>query len=137
MNSYQGAAGSRDCTLRTSPLPRILEPFLHSVVAEEGSGVSLTMLSVLARRDLDPWAEAATYARLPPAEAESRLATLITDSVPSLDADPNFIAACLVKLLPSTSPIRSAPINPTWPFLRRIVMKFKEALALRNQKDRR
>ena len=64
------------------------EPFLHSVVAELDSGVSLTVLSVLARRDLDPWDEASNYARLSPTEAECQLATLIAESVSSPDADP-------------------------------------------------
>jgi hypothetical protein len=111
--------------------------FLHSVVAEQQDGVALTMLSVLARRDLDPWAEAAQYARLAPAEAESQLATLIAETVSSLDADPHFIAACLVKLLPSTPAIQLDRIKPIWPFFSRTVMKLKEALALRNQNGRR
>jgi hypothetical protein len=129
------AIGQR--TVQSIVLGGQFEPFLHSVVAEQDTGVSLTMLSVLARRDLDPWTEAANYARLPPTEAQSQLAALIADSVSSLEADPHFIAACLVKLLPSTSAVQLAQIEPMWPFLRRAVVKLKEALSFGNQKDRR
>jgi hypothetical protein len=111
--------------------------FLHAVVVEQYDGVALTMLSVLARLDLDPWAAAANFARLPPAAAESQLARLIAESVSGLEADPYFIAACLVKLLPSTSAIQLARIKPIWPFFSRTIMKLKEALAFRNQNDRR
>jgi hypothetical protein len=130
-----GLDGARRCTphdrgTRTvqSIYTSQFEPFLHSVVAELDSGVSLTMLSVLARRDLDPWDEASNYARLSPTDAECQLATLIAESVSSPDADPHFIAACLVSLLPSKSAVHMTEIEPFWPVLRRTVAKLKEAL---------
>lgn len=40
------------------------EDFLFSVVGEEQNGMQLTVLSALARLDLDPWAEAARLSEL-------------------------------------------------------------------------
>jgi hypothetical protein len=41
------------------------DAFLYAPVDEEGNGVLLSVLSALARLDVDPWREAAELARMP------------------------------------------------------------------------
>ena len=62
----------------------------------------LSVLSALARLDIDPWQEAAKLARLPGETATQRLAALIAElpDEPSADPDPVTIAARLIALLP-------------------------------------
>lgn len=59
----------------------------------------LSVLSALARLELDPWQEANSLAGLPEATAAARLASLIT-LLPDGHRDPGMIAARLVALLP-------------------------------------
>ena len=40
------------------------DPFLFSEIGEERNGMLLSMVSALARLDLDPWREAASLSRL-------------------------------------------------------------------------
>ena len=63
----------------------------------------LSVLSALARLDIDPWQEAADLARLPRDSATQRLATLITNlpGEPSADLDLGSISVRLIALLPS------------------------------------
>ena len=63
----------------------------------------LSVLSALARLDIDPWQEAAELAVLPGATATARLASLIAllPNEPAMRRDPDTIAARLVTLLPS------------------------------------
>ena len=64
--------------------------------------MSVSVLSGLARSDVDPWQEAAKLAQLPGEVATQRLAALIgalPDRAPSY-GDPRTIAARLVALLP-------------------------------------
>ncbi len=62
----------------------------------------LSVVSALARADVDPWQEAANLARLPAASAIKRLASLIATPPDGLseDLDPGTIASRLVALLP-------------------------------------
>ncbi len=62
----------------------------------------LSVLSALARLDIDPWKEAAELARLPGDAAIQRLASLIRalPDVPPIHPDPNTIAARLIGFLP-------------------------------------
>jgi hypothetical protein len=55
-------------------LSREFEPFLRSPLWTERNDMSLSVLSALARLDVDPWSEAATLAGLPRASASLRLA---------------------------------------------------------------
>jgi len=52
-------------------------PFLHAQLWEEENGMHLSILSALARLDLDPWEEAATLAQLPTEAASQRLSALL------------------------------------------------------------
>jgi hypothetical protein len=60
---------------------------------------TLTVLSALARLNLDPWKEAAALARLPASAAEARLASLIA-TLPDAALDSQAIATRLIALLP-------------------------------------
>ena len=61
----------------------------------------LSVVSALARLDLDPWQEAAKLARLPEETATRRLTSLI-ETLPNDEPgrDPPTIAARLIRLLP-------------------------------------
>lgn len=62
----------------------------------------LSVLSALARMDIDPWEEAAKLAQLPRETATRTLALLIAalPSGPSVRPDPEAIAPRLIALLP-------------------------------------
>jgi hypothetical protein len=83
------------------PLRTDFDAFLLAPIGEDVNGMPLTLLSLLARLDVDPWDEAASLARLPPESATQRLASLISTPaggrVPH--ADPATIATRLVTLL--------------------------------------
>jgi hypothetical protein len=76
--------------------------FLFASIGESRNGMLLSVLSALARLDLDPWQEAAELARLPGKAATQRLTSLISEipEVPSASSDAGAIAARLVALLP-------------------------------------
>ena len=93
--------------------------FLFAFVGEEKDGVELTVLSVLARLDLDPWAEAARLSKLTREAATNALAAAIL-SLPDGDlteADTRSIAVRLVDRLPkhgsSTAKSSSAKSSPS------------------------
>jgi len=76
--------------------------FLFAPVGEDGTGMLVTVLSALARLDLDPWQEAANLARLPGLTATERLTSLLAALPDRLLAQPDSgtIAARLIALLP-------------------------------------
>jgi hypothetical protein len=79
--------------------------FLFAPIGEDRNKTLLSVLSALARLDLDPWQEAAKLARLPVEAATQRLASLIA-KLPegsSADGDSATIAARLILLLPRRS----------------------------------
>ncbi len=93
----------------------------------------LTVLSTLARLDLDPWQEAARLAGAPGQIATERLASLITSlpGRPSTLPDSRTIAATLIALLPrravsnvalGTALPGSNAINNPWAIALMIVM---------------
>jgi hypothetical protein len=83
-------------------LPPEFDNFLFAPVGEDTNGMSLSVMSVLARSDLDPWQEAARLADLPEKYATARLATLIEalPGKPRVQAGYTTAAAHLVALLP-------------------------------------
>ncbi len=90
-------------TFRLAPQ---FDDFLFAPIGEENNGMLLSVLSALARLDLDPWQEAAKLAALPVEAATERLTSLIAalPDAPSERLSPGTIAARLVGLLPRTSP---------------------------------
>jgi hypothetical protein len=94
-----------------------LNGFLFADVGVEANGMTLSVLSTLARLGMDPWDEAGRLARQPKSTATEALARMIAAMPTSLWPLPDAmaIAARLVALLPSRNaatvlPARSATI---------------------------
>lgn len=85
----------------TAPLRKEFDEFLFASVGDDANGFPLTVLSALARLDVDPWEEAANLARLSRESATQRLAVqlaaLPNGSAPR--ADSATIATRLIALL--------------------------------------
>jgi hypothetical protein len=98
----------------TSRLAPEFDDFLFAPIGEDRSGMLLSVLSALARLDIDPWQEAAKLAGLPAATATERLASLIgaLPDEPSTDRDPRTIAARLIALLPRPASV-DVPLRKT------------------------
>jgi hypothetical protein len=79
--------------------------FLYAPIGEDRNGMLLSVLSALARLDIDPWQEAAKLAALPGKTATQRLAALIATLPDEASAhlDAGTIAARLIALLPRGS----------------------------------
>jgi hypothetical protein len=86
--------------------------FLFVPIGEGKDGMPLSVLSALARLEVDPWQEAAKLARLPEETAVQRMASLILALPDKPLEDPATIAVRLVALLPdgvrSHAPSRQA-----------------------------
>jgi hypothetical protein len=78
------------------------DEFLFAPVIAEANGMTLSVLSMLARADLDPRSEAAELARLPTAKATDALASFIggLPQGPVARCDTETVAARLAALLP-------------------------------------
>jgi hypothetical protein len=86
-----------------APLGHEFDTFLFAPIGEENNDMSLSVLSALARSDVDPWQEAATLRDLPKEVAILRLASLI-QKLPaehSIHLDAQKIAHRLMTLLPA------------------------------------
>jgi hypothetical protein len=85
-----------------APLGSEFDSFLFATIGEDGNGMRLSVLSALARLDIDPWQEANELARLPREAAIQRLALLIArlPDGSSAHRDPGMIAGRLIALLP-------------------------------------
>ncbi len=83
-----------------------LNPFLYATVGIEHNGCGLTMMSVLARLDKDPWAEAAVWSHTSEdtaIEALTRTILLLQLPQPS-EESARYTAVRLIALLPRTAP---------------------------------
>ncbi len=94
---------------RTAMTPLLgpeFDTFLFAPVDEEGKGALLSVVSALARLDVDPWLEAAELARMPREAANQRLTSLIAalPDAPETQLAAATIADRLIKLLPSGKP---------------------------------
>jgi hypothetical protein len=81
------------------------DEFLFAPICEEAGGMRLSVLSALARMNLDPWEEASRLAAMHKAIAQRALVSIL-DSVPNRNWEPSeagAIAARLVGLLPQRS----------------------------------
>ncbi len=78
------------------------DAFLYSSIAEEENGMLLTVLSALARLDVDPWEEAARLTSLPREKATQTLTSMIAalPNSPSARRESAAIATRLIALLP-------------------------------------
>jgi hypothetical protein len=78
------------------------DEFLSTSIGEDRNGTGLSVLSALARLDVDPWKEATNLARMPREAAAVRLTELI-EALPLAPASAipsRMSAASLVALLP-------------------------------------
>jgi hypothetical protein len=85
-----------------SDLASEFDDFLFAPVREDANGMRLSVVSVLARLDVDPWEEAAKLASMPDEVATQRLSALIASlpTEPATDPERQTIAARLIALLP-------------------------------------
>jgi hypothetical protein len=93
------------------------DEFLSAPISEDRNGMTLSVLSALARLDVDPWREATSLARMPREAAARRLTALIdalprepTSGVPSQTS-----VAALVALLPKGKTPNARPSNSEIP----------------------
>jgi hypothetical protein len=79
-----------------------LERFLRATVGEDVNGINVSVISMLARLEVDPWTEASDLAAMPDGPARKRLDTLMTrfKDVPTLGRDQGQIISALLDLLP-------------------------------------
>jgi hypothetical protein len=87
------------------------DDFLFATIGADQNGGYLSVVSALARMDLDPWAEAAKLAKLPVEIATQKLSSLIAalQEIPSARQEPRKIAARLVALLPNGLNLKVPP----------------------------
>jgi hypothetical protein len=86
-----------------NPNPHEFERFLYASVGNDRRGSAVTVLSALARLNLDPWAEAAVLASLGRTAAASRFGLLLSrvHDVPTLGQDNEAMGRDLTNLLPA------------------------------------
>lgn len=92
-------------TMSASALRQDFDVFLFAKVDEVARDFPLRVVSVLARLDLDPWAEAAELTQMPTDTAVQRLSALLArlpDGLPA-DIDPKTLALRLISLLPASA----------------------------------
>jgi len=113
---------------RAASVPRLgpeFDDFLFAPIGEDRNGMLLSVLSALARLDVDPWQEAAKLARLPVEAAARRLAGLLA-GLPdgaTTHPDPGPTATRLIALLPpqqndglgvSEAPVSGSTMSKSW-----------------------
>jgi hypothetical protein len=92
------------------------DKFLYAPIREDRNGTPLSVLSALARLDVDPWQEAASLARMPRETAATRLTALIA-ALPdesTKDIRAKAIADDLVALLPGSNGFTVRPSDGTF-----------------------
>jgi hypothetical protein len=94
-----------------APLGPEFQPFLQSKLWADTDEAPLTMLSALARLDIDAWQEAAELAALPKVGAEKRLADRLRalPGAPSAPSEVDALCGRSVRLLPQ-GPTRPAGV---------------------------
>jgi len=111
-----------------SALTPEFDDFLFAQINADSEETPLSMLSVLARLDLDPWAEAAKLAELPRASAVQRLVSLIA-AIPGAYPDAGTVSNRLICLLPSP-PGLTVPRRPKLGFSDLLSIRLAVGIAL-------
>lgn len=117
-----------------SALETQFDEFLFASVGEDRNE-PLSVLSALARLDVDPWQMAATLAQLPRATAVQRLAALFA-GLPEASLDRDALAARLLAFLPKkpaspvAAPRTSAPVPQVNAPTARLVLIYIVSLAV-------
>src|SRR4029078_5834338 len=87
--------------------------FLYAAIAGDRNGMPLSVLSALARLNVDPWEEAAELAALPKDAATRRLVLLI-ERLPGggwAKTDVRVIADRLIALLPRRGSLKALSVG--------------------------
>ena len=94
-----------------------LNQFLFANIGTEANGMTLSVLSVFARRGADPWTEAGRLAALSKAEAADSLANMIASMPTGHWALPDaiVIAVRLIGLLPARPTVGIRQVARRWP----------------------
>lgn len=98
---------------RFSSLSASYDNFLYAPVCEDANGMRLSVISALARSDVDPWEEATRLAAMPRAIAEKTLLSIL-DLVSGRSwksPEAAAVAARLIRLLPQQG--EAAPVAAT------------------------
>jgi hypothetical protein len=106
-----------ECVTRMNPTSTAgseFDEFLYAPIVEESSGMLLSVLSALARLNIDPWDEAARLARLPCDVATAALTKVIAALPNGLSEglDAGALARQLVALLPRQGATRDHSTGP-------------------------
>ncbi len=99
--------------------------FLFASVGDERNGMALSVLSALARLNVDPWEVTVALSRMPKEKAKERLSQMIAPMTDGLVASlsSEVVAARLIGLLPNPSnasfdmpsPVKIAGAAIAWP----------------------
>lgn len=86
-------------------LPTEFKLFLSAPVFEDSNGMLVSVLSALARMNMDPWQEADELSHMPVGNATQRLTSIIAGlpNRPSTSGNADTIARRLITLLPRSS----------------------------------
>jgi len=89
------------------------ERFLRATVGEDVNGINVSVISMLARLEVDPWTEASDLAAMPDGPARKRLNTLMNrfKDVPTRGRDQGKIISALLDLLPKKK-VTASPNTP-------------------------
>ncbi len=89
-----------------------LQNFLYAPICQDQEGTTLSVLSAIARQNIDPWTEAARLAQLPKQMAVKQIVCLLdalpTQTVPGLDSV--GVAARLNVLLPRPAAVKRSAL---------------------------
>lgn len=104
-------------TMHSASVSRLrseFDAFLFAPIGDEKNGMLLSVLSALARSDVDPWAEAAKFSRMSAEAATEKMTSLIAalPDRPPGQPDPRTIAARLIALLPRRENSNASPEHP-------------------------
>ena len=101
----------------TPLLGREFDDFLFASIGDDRNGPLLSVVSALARLDVDPWKEAVNLARMPREQAMERLTSLLA-SLPkgaTASLSPELVAASLIALLPRAAGFKAPAAAPPLP----------------------
>jgi len=90
------------------PSRGVFDRFLYAGVGADANGTEVTVLSALARRDLDPWEEAAEMSKLSADKALRKLVAML-ETLPGHESleGRTAVAGRLVSLLPHSAEVRA------------------------------
>jgi hypothetical protein len=110
---YAAAAGRHSVTIPT--FDSAFDQFLYASIDETNDEMRVSVLSALARQNIDPWVLAAELTALPRQSAVASLAAIIASVTagPAARENPDGNAARLVALLPRASSLLGIPLYPT------------------------